>query len=1056
MPSVPARALLLALSLAVSPLPLLVPGKPVESDLTEAQVFRIEVEGKPVLVTVEEQGIDVALAVRSPSGPLGPVSTAREREGTETWLIEEEGEHRLEVRRNMYGAPRGRFRIQVEELEDRRRIEAERLMTEAGLLCMQDTGEARKKALGLYGKALAQWQALGRKEEEASTLFRLAYLHQDLGDAQAMLDRLQKALPLFASLGNKARESDVLTYIGFAQAGLGRYQEAVESYERSLKIRRERNDLWGDAVTSQNLCEIRMHLSEWREAIRCYEEVLPLMEKAGDSTAGALNGIAGAYSSLGEPSKARDYYLRSLEQKRLFKDREGEGKVLNNLAVLLADQDRLGEALDYYLEALEVFRKLGNKEWEARVLSNLGGAYLAFGDPRKARDLFQEALPVRQALKVRKEEGSTLRQLGQAQEGLGDRAAAMKSYQQALDIAREIRDRTGEALAVGLLAQGHFNAGDLDKALELFNRSAEIQLALENRAGLAFARQRIGEIETRRGNLDEALKILLEVHDLRRLLEDPTQQAETLTALAVVERQRGRLEAALAYAEEAISLVESVRASVAEPALRASFLASRRFAFDLALGLSMDLGQAEHALALSERARARSLLDMVEEGRTEIREGIPPDLREREESLAYRFAVNSRGLRTASKEEVRKSLRRELNELLTAADRLEDEKRRRNPRYAVLNRRPLEADGIQALLEPDTVLLEFALGEKRSFLWLVTRERVVSFELPARTVIEEAARRSYEDIRNREKKDPEAHKILSHLLFGKVADRLHCRRLVIVPDGALHYIPFAALPDPDFPSVPLVVGHEIVSLPSASVLDVQRRVLARPARAPKAVAILADPVFTAADDRLPKAVPGAPPVQPAPWGRLAATGREAKAIARLLPADQVFLATGPKASRATALSGELAHYRTVHFATHGLIESEVPRSSFLALSILDEKRRPLEGSLGLSDIYNLKLQADLVVLSGCETALGREIRGEGLMGLTQGFLYAGAERVMASLWRVEDRPTAELMIRFYGAHFQEKLPPAAALRAAQLSIRGNPAWQDPFYWAPFVLQGDWR
>ena len=1055
MPSVPVRVLLLTLSLAVPPLPLLVPGEPVESELIEVQAFRVEVEGKPVLVTVDEQGIDVALAVRCPSGPLGPVSTAREREGTETWLIEEEGEHRLEVRRKMYGAPKGRFRIRVEELGDRRRIEAERLMTDAGLLDAQETGEARQKALGLYGEALAHWRALGRKQEEARTLFRLAYLHQDLSDHQAMLARLQEALPLYASLGNRARESDVLTYIGWAPAELNLYGEAVESYERSLKIRRERNDLWGDAVTSQNLCGIRMDLSEWREAIRCFEEILPRMEKVGESTAVALNGIGGAYTFLGEPSKARDSYLRSLEQRRLFNDRMGEAYGLNNLGVFLADQDKLGEALDCYLKALEVFRKLGNREWEARVLSNLGGAYLAFGDARKARDLFQEALPVRQVLKDRKGEGSTLRQLGQAQEALGDQAAAMRSYQKALGIAREIRDRTGEALAVGLLAQGHLNAGDLDKALELFNRSAEIQLDLENRAGLAFVRQRIGEIEARRGNLDKALKILLEVHDLRRLLGDPTQQAETLTALAVAERQRGRLAAALEYAEEAIDLVESVRSSVAEPALRASFLASRRFAFDLALGLSMDLGRVEHALTLSERARARSLLDMLEESRTEIRAGIPPDLREKDQFLAYRFGVNARKLRGAEKEEDRKRLRRDLNELLTEADRLEEEKRRRNPRYAVLNRRSLDADGIRALLESDTVLLEFALGETRSFLWLVTPRKVESFELPARTVIEEAARRSYEDVRNLEKNDPEAHKALSRILFDKVADRLHGRRLVIVPDGALHYIPFAALPDPEFPSMPLVAGHEIVLLPSASVLDVQRR-LARPARAPKELSLLGDPVFTASDDRLPKAVRGAPPVQPAPWGRLPATGRECRAIAKLLPPDQVFLALGPKASRATALSGELANYRIVHFATHGMIESEVPRSSFLALSILDEKRQPVESSLGLSDVYNLNLQADLVVLSGCETALGREIRGEGLMGLTQGFLYAGAERAMASLWRVEDRATAELMIRFYGSLFREGRPPAAALRAAQLSIRNDPAWQDPFYWAPFVLQGDWR
>ena len=1058
------RVLLLAVSLAEAPLPLLAPGSRVEGELSEVQAFRIEAKGRPLLVTVEERGINVALALQGPSGqPLGPVSTAREREGTETWLIEGEGEHRLEVRRDVFGAPKGRFLLQVEELPsatpgERRRIEAERLMTEAGLLLVQDTGEARQKALGLYSKALAHWRDLGRKPEEARTLFRLAYLHLDLGDAQSTLDRLQEALPLYQASGDRARESDALTYIGLAQKSLGRNREAIATFERSLEIRRDRGDRWGDAVTSQNICLIRLHLSEWREAIRCYERILPLMEEAGESSAEALNGIGAAYSHLGEPGKAEEHIRRALEQKRLFKERAGEAAMLHNLAVLFADQDELGEALTYYLESLQVFRTLGNREWEARALSNLGGAYLDFGEPRRALELFQEALPIRRELKERRGEEHTLRRLGQAQEALGDLPAAMESYGKALKIAEEISDRTGEALAVGLLAQGHLRAGDLRRALELFHRSADLQSTLENRAGLAFARQRIGEIEAGLGEPEKAVIILREVLDQRLLLGDPTGQADTLASLAMVERQRGRLQPALEHAEEAIRLVESVRATVADPALRASFLASRRRAFDLAIGLRMELGHAEEALALSERSRARSLLDMLQEARTGVREGLPPDLREREQSLALRFSRNARKLRSKISDEERAALRRELASLLTEADRLEDEKRRRNPRYAVLNRPPLDAAGIRALLEPDTVLLEYTLGEERSFLWLVTPQKVESFTLPGRVEIEDAARRSYEDIRSLEKKDPEAHKALSQLLFGKIADRLHCRRLVIVADGALHYIPFAVLPDPEDPSgkTPLVAGHEIVSLASASVLDVQRRVLARPRRTQKSVALLADPVFNGADDRLPKAVPGAPPAPAAPWGRLAASGTEARAIAKLLPPGQVFLALGPKASRATALSGELAGYRVVHFATHGMVESEVPRSSFLALSMLDEKRQPLEGSLGLSDIYNLKLEADLVVLSGCDTALGREIRGEGLMGLTQGFLYAGGERVMASLWRVQDRATAELMIRFYTALFKQELPPAAALRSAQLSIRSDPRWQDPYYWAPFVLQGDWR
>jgi CHAT domain-containing protein len=225
------------------------------------------------------------------------------------------------------------------------------------------------------------------------------------------------------------------------------------------------------------------------------------------------------------------------------------------------------------------------------------------------------------------------------------------------------------------------------------------------------------------------------------------------------------------------------------------------------------------------------------------------------------------------------------------------------------------------------------------------------------------------------------------------------------------------------------------------------------------IAILADPVFDSRDPRVPRASPkdGAPlPVRSGiSLTRLAASSREAAAIAELAP-GRIWTALGFQASRATAFGGELARHRIVHFATHGVIDSETPQLSGLVLSLVDEEGRAQEGFLGLDDIYNLDLHYDLVVLSGCETALGREMRGEGLVGLTRGFLYAGAARVLASLWQVQDRPATELMVRFYRAMLQDRLPPAAALRAAQLSLSRERRWQDPFYWGAFVLQGDWH
>jgi CHAT domain-containing protein len=314
---------------------------------------------------------------------------------------------------------------------------------------------------------------------------------------------------------------------------------------------------------------------------------------------------------------------------------------------------------------------------------------------------------------------------------------------------------------------------------------------------------------------------------------------------------------------------------------------------------------------------------------------------------------------------------------------------------------------------------------------------------------------------------------LSRLLLGGLGDRLDGewkgKRLLIVASGALAFVPFATLPSPASPPRPLVADHEVVSAPSASVLVALRQAPA-PAPSGTTVAVVADPVFDPTDPRVRggSRAPAAPSTR-APGllraldslggnglSRLPFSRREADAVARLVPREGLLEATGFAASRSLVVDGGLAGRRIVHFATHGLLDSAHPDLSGLVLSLVDERGRPRDGFLRMADVYNLRLPADLVVLSACQTALGREIRGEGIVGLTRGFLYAGARAVVASLWEVDDESTSELMAHFYRAMLKDGRRPADALRAAQLDLARNPRWSAPFYWAGFVIQGDWR
>ena len=298
------------------------------------------------------------------------------------------------------------------------------------------------------------------------------------------------------------------------------------------------------------------------------------------------------------------------------------------------------------------------------------------------------------------------------------------------------------------------------------------------------------------------------------------------------------------------------------------------------------------------------------------------------------------------------------------------------------------------------------------------------------------------------------------MLLGPVTADLGDRRLAIVPDGALGYIPFDVLPEPGR-SDPLLVQHEVVELPSASVLAAGRRELARRPPAPQLAIVLADPVFQPDDSRVTKSGTRAPAAQPSASDRLLLprlrfSRQEALAIAGLAPPGAVTTRLDFAADRDVVLSGRLRDFRYVHFATHGVFDAERPELSGLALSRVDPAGNPREGFLGLRDIYDLDLTADLVVLSGCQTALGREVRGEGLLGLTRGFLYAGAPRVVASLWWIDDRATAALMAELYRGLWAEGLRPAAALRKARLALARQHRFRDPAYWGAFVLQGDWQ
>ncbi len=565
-------------------------------------------------------------------------------------------------------------------------------------------------------------------------------------------------------------------------------------------------------------------------------------------------------------------------------------------------------------------------------------------------------------------------------------------------------------------------------------------------------------------------------------------EARTLYNIASLQRDSGDFKASLTQMERVIKIVEDLRTKIDSQELRTSYFATVQDYYEFYIDLLMQLhkqhpSQGYDALALqtSERARARSLLELLTEANADIRQGVEPKLLSQEHNLQEQLDTLEKRriqlLNVNHTEAKLQALGKEIEAVLEQYQKVQAQIRATSPRYAALTQpQPLSLTQIQQqVLDDNTLLLEYSLGEKRSYLWAVTNKSITSYELPKRADIEATVQKFRQEITTPYLRNSPSIDTLSQIILAPVAQELGKKRLAIASDGALQYVPFSALATPGSSSYePLLLNHEIITLPSASTVAILRREhKERKSSASKTLVVLADPIFSSDDERLEGKVKVSPSSVPESnldsqaltrsaqdsdvnFQRLRFTRQEAEQILSLVPVSDRKQAFDFNASRTTASSENLSQYRIIHFATHGILNSKHPELSGVVLSLFDDQGRPQNGFLRLHDIFNLNLQAELVVLSACKTGLGEEVKGEGLVGLTRGFMYAGSPRVVVSLWSVDDQATSELMKVFYKKMLQEKLKPAAALRTAQIEIWRTQKYSAPYYWAAFTLQGEWK
>jgi CHAT domain-containing protein/tetratricopeptide (TPR) repeat protein len=1059
-------------------------GKPAERQMAGGQVHRYRLslsEGEYLRLVVEQMGIDVVAAIFDPEGKeICRIDSPNGARGPEiVYLIaESSGSYRLELSASERDSAPGRYQALIEALriptlQDKNLASWHGAFAEGMKLKSQATAESLRGAIGKYQEALGYLRDAIEPGAKAQTLHGLGEVYSQLGERKSALDAFLQELPLRRAAGDRSGEAVALNSIGQTYRLLGEGQKALGYHNQSLHIFRVIDNRNGEAL--------------------------------------ALNCIGQAYDSLGENEKALDYYNRSLAIIRVIGDRKGEAVLLNNIGAVY---DSLGEkqkALDRYNQSLLRFQAVGNRIEEAILLNNIGMVYYSLGENQKALGYYNQALPLRRAVGDRNGEAATLNNIGGIYLVTGAPRKALDYYSRALSLGQATGNRRGEAATLNNFGRAYDSLGEKQKALDYYNQALSLRRAAGDRRGEASTLTNIGRVYNSLGETREALEYVNLSLQLFRGMSDRVNEALALYHLARIERQTGALIEARSHVEMALAIIESLRAKVDIHELRASYFATVQSYYEFYIDLLMHLhkqhpsaGFDAAALNACERARARSLLELLIEARADIRRGVDESLLERERSLQQLLnAKSERRIRLLSGKrppEHADDVAKEIDALTTELQNTQAQIRATSAGYAALVQpSPLSLGEIQRQLDPDILLLEYSLGSERSFLWAVTQTTLNSFELPKRAEIESKARAVYNLLtaRNRREKGEmpgawqrrvaeadaryaEDAMELSQMLLGPVAQCLSGKRLLIVADGALLYLPFAALPLPKTggKSEPLIVKHEIFNLPSASTIAVLRREFGGRKAAPLTAAVLGDPVFSVDDPRVSSAkerhessVDGSSiltadvamalrdvdaseteiNLSPLPFTR-----QEATSIIKLIPQGQGLLALDFKANKATATSPGLSQYRIVHFATHGLIDSLRPELSGIVLSLVDEKGKPQDGFLRLHEVYNLDLPAEMVVLSSCRTGLGAEIKGEGLVGLTRGFMYAGAARLVASQWKVDDEATAELMEKFYAKILKEGERPAAALRAAQIEMLRQKDWKSPFHWAAFTFQGEWR
>lgn len=946
------------------------------------------------------------------------------------------------------------------------------------------TVQARREKLAQLLAQREQSQAQDDRIAVVQLSNQLVKIHLKLCEFDPALTESQRSLEIARSLSGEGNLLvDTLTLAARVHIDRTESPTALTLAREALSRSRESGYRNGEAMSQLRIAEAYFELDERDKAAGSNNEALQIFQEVQDKRGEGLSQVMQGDLLMMDN--------RPADASVAFKNAETIWRELADpveLAVALIEQNFLAIRQGQFQDALvllnEAQKLIIEKESEpyiaAKIVNSFGEIYEAYGQLDTALSYFRESLSlfrdVAHDVKGRATSGikvgrvlARLRKFDEARQEMEPSLAAALTSNNAMTIGLYHED-----LGTVFLEAGSYESARLEfqSAISYFVKSKNDRPIARAELYLAQTEHLLGNLESARASYQKSLRFFTKTSDY-------TNEAALRFGLGKLALQQGRLDEAQGNLQRSIELTERLRENASSKDLRGSFLASVHDRYEtyvewLMTRYERDRNQqyAIEAFEAAESGRARALLDSLSGYQRELRQ--PSDssllteeknLQEQEQRLVdERTRLLSQGGTDKEKADVEQKLR----EVRTQVETL-DAKIDKNSKFKDLLRPdPLTYERIRAdMTDAQTSLLYYSLGNGKSFAWVVTKDGLNVYELPDKKTIEGAADKLIALLQAPQTNETDQKQLqtaideVSRLVVEPLSAKLQTSRLIVVADGILQYVPFQILKTSLADQQPMIARYDIVDAPSASALAVVRRERLRRQQGSKLLIGFGDAVFSP-DYGPQSAVADASLAAQRSKGtsrfrdlpQVFNAKRELNAIGELAGKDSAFYVEY-NATRDKFLNVDLSQFRIVHVVTHGVVDDQQPELSGLVFSLVDGNARPIDGFVSLADIYKLRAPVDLVVLSACHTAVGQKLRGEGLIGLTRGFMYAGASGVVASLWKVDDRATAELMKHFYTNMLQHGMGPAAALRDAQNKIRSQREWSSPYYWAGFTFQGDY-